>query len=91
MWNKSRVENQLPPDPGAKFWGAFPRLFFPRKEGFEDVSNGWRWPFFGNAAKIHLMEAKERYWILRREIEMHIDASARLLRIDNWRFSGEKG
>jgi hypothetical protein len=91
MWNKSRADNELHPDPGAKLWGAFPRLFFFRKEGFEDVSNGWRWPFLGNAAKIHLMEAKERYWILRREIEMHIDASARLLRIDNWRFSVEKG
>ena len=91
MRNKSGADNEQPSDLGTNFRGAFPRRFFFKKAGFEDVSKGWRWPFLGNAAKIHLMEAKERYWILRREIEMHIDANARLLGIDNWRFNGEKG
>lgn len=60
------------------------------KTEMNTTSKRWRFPklelpFGQKSAKIHVIETRERYWILRREIEHYIDRSARVLEISDWR------
>ena len=68
---------------------AFSRLFFWRKEYREDEPGKSWLPFINNVSKIHALEAQERCWILRREIEMNLENTARLLDNEDWRYRSD--
>lgn len=75
---------------GRNRW-SFSRLFFWRKDYQEDEPDKSWLPFINNVSKIHALEAHERYWILRREIEMNLENTARCLGTIEWRYHADSG
>jgi hypothetical protein len=70
---------------------AISQLFFWRKEYREDEPDKSWLPLINNVSKIHALEAQERYWILRREIEMNLENTARAMDNLDWRYRSERG